>query len=90
MSRSHELDSRTPSSVKNEVDRLIREGKYQLSPAEAVKLKEKFKDGAMFELVMEHLNESHVKILNVAKKSNNGFDNFPNLIFIYFVGFSAL
>jgi hypothetical protein len=68
MSRSHELDSRTPSSVKNEVDRLIREGKYQLSPTEAVKLREKFKDGAMFELVMEHLNESHVKILNVAKK----------------------
>lgn len=68
MSRSHELDSKTPSSVRNEVDRLIREGKYQLSPAEAVKLKEKFKDGAMFELVMEHLNEAHVKILNVAKK----------------------
>lgn len=68
MSRSHELDSRTPSSVKNEVDRLIREGKYQLSPAEAVKLREKFKDSSMFELVMEHLNESHVKILNVAKK----------------------
>ena len=68
MSRSHELDSKTPSSVKNEVDRLIREGKYQLSPAEAVKLREKFKDSAMFELVMEHLNESHVKILNVAKK----------------------
>jgi len=68
MSRAHELDNRTPSSVKNEVDRLIREGKYQLSPAEAVKLREKFKDSAMFELVMEHLNESHVKILNVAKK----------------------
>jgi hypothetical protein len=68
MSRSHELDSKTPSSVRNEVDRLIREGKYQLSPAEAVKLKEKFKDAAMFELVMEHLNEAHVKILNVAKK----------------------
>ena len=68
MSRSHELDSKTPSSVRNEVDRLIREGKYQLSPAEAVKLKEKFKDGAMFELVMEHLNEAHVKIVNVAKK----------------------
>ena len=68
MSRSHELDSRTPSSVKNEVDRLIREGKYQLSPAEAVKLREKFKDSSMFELVMEHLNEAHVKILNVAKK----------------------
>ena len=68
MSRSHELESRTPSSVKNEVDRLIREGKYQLSPAEAVKLREKFKDSSMFELVMEHLNESHVKILNVAKK----------------------
>jgi len=68
MSRSHELDSKTPSSVRNEVDRLIREGKYQLSPAEAVKLKEKFKDGAMFELVMEHLNEAHIKILNVAKK----------------------
>jgi len=68
MSRSHELDSKTPSSVKNEVDRLIREGKYQLSPAEAVKLREKFKDSAMFELVMEHLNEAHVKILNVAKK----------------------
>ena len=67
MSRSHELD-RTPNSVKNEVDRLIREGKYQLSPAEAVKLREKFKDSAMFELVMEHLNESHVKVLNVAKK----------------------
>jgi hypothetical protein len=67
MSRSHELD-KTPSSVKNEVDRLIREGKYQLSPAEAVKLREKFKDSSMFELVMEHLNESHVKILNVAKK----------------------
>ena len=47
MSRSHELD-RTPNSVKNEVDRLIREGKYQLSPAEAVKLREKFKDSAMF------------------------------------------
>jgi hypothetical protein len=68
MSRSHELDNKTPSSVKNEVDRLIREGKYQLSPAEAVKLREKFKDSSMFELVMEHLNESHVKILNVAKK----------------------
>ena len=68
MSRAHELDNRTPSSVKNEVDRLIREGKYQLSPAEAVKLREKFKDSAMFELVMEHLNEAHVKILNVAKK----------------------
>ena len=67
MSRSHELD-RTPNSVKNEVDRLIREGKYQLSPAEAVKLREKFKDSAMFELVMEHLNESHIKVLNVAKK----------------------
>jgi hypothetical protein len=68
MSRAHELDNRTPSSVKNEVDRLIREGKYELSPAEAVKLREKFKDSAMFELVMEHLNEAHVKILNVAKK----------------------
>ena len=68
MSRSHELDNKTPSSVKNEVDRLIREGKYQLSPAEAVKLREKFKDSSMFELVMEHLNESHVKVLNVAKK----------------------
>jgi len=67
MSRSHELD-KTPNSVKNEVDRLIREGKYQLSPAEAVKLREKFKDSSMFELVMEHLNESHQKILNVAKK----------------------
>jgi hypothetical protein len=68
MSRSHELDTKTPSSVRNEVDRLIREGKYQLSPAEAVKLREKFKDSSMFELVMEHLNEAHVKILNVAKK----------------------
>jgi hypothetical protein len=68
MSRSHELDTKTPSSVKTEVDRLIREGKYQLSPAEAVKLREKFKDSSMFELVMEHLNEAHVKILNVAKK----------------------
>jgi hypothetical protein len=68
MSRSHEIDNKTPSSVKNEVDRLIREGKYQISPAEAVKLREKFKDSAMFELVMEHLNEAHVKILNVAKK----------------------
>jgi hypothetical protein len=68
MSRSLELDTKTPSSVKNEVDRLIREGKYQLSPAEAVKLREKFKDSSMFELVMEHLNEAHVKILNVAKK----------------------
>jgi hypothetical protein len=68
MSRSHELDNKTPSSVRNEVDRLIREGKYQLSPSEAVKLREKFKDSSMFELVMEHLNEAHVKILNVAKK----------------------
>ena len=68
MSRSHEIDTKTPSSVKNEVDRLIREGKYQLSPAESVKLREKFKDSSMFELVMEHLNEAHVKILNVAKK----------------------
>jgi hypothetical protein len=69
MSRSHEYsDSKTPSSVKAEVDRLIREGKYQLSPAEAVKLREKFKDSAMFELVMEHVNESHQKILNVARK----------------------
>ena len=67
MSRSHELD-KTPNSVKNEVDRLIREGKYQLTPSEAVKLREKFKDSSMFELVMEHLNESHQKILNVAKK----------------------
>jgi len=68
MSRSHEYDNKAPASVKAEVDRLIREGKYQLSSAEAVKLREKFKDSAMFELVMEHLNESHVKILNVAKK----------------------
>jgi len=68
MSRSHELDSKTPASVKAEVDRLIRAGQYQLSPAEAVKLRDKFKDSAMFELVMEHLNESHQKILNVAKK----------------------
>jgi hypothetical protein len=69
MSRSHEFsDMKTPSSVRSEVDRLIREGKYQLTPSEAVKLREKFKDSSMFELVMEHLNESHQKILNVAKK----------------------
>jgi hypothetical protein len=69
MSRSNEYsDMKTPSSVKAEVDRLIREGKYQLTPAESVKLREKFKDSAMFELVMEHLNESHQKILNVARK----------------------
>jgi len=69
MSRSHEYsDMKTPSSVRSEVDRLIREGKYQLTPSEAVKLREKFKDSSMFELVMEHLNESHQKILNVAKK----------------------
>ena len=68
MSRSHELDNKTPASVKAEVDRLIRAGQYQLSTAEAVKLRDKFKDSAMFELVMEHLNESHQKILNVAKK----------------------
>ena len=30
MSRSHEFsDMKTPSSVRSEVDRLIREGKYQ-------------------------------------------------------------
>ncbi len=68
MSRSQDYDNKTPASVRAEVDRLIREGKYQLSPAEAVKLREKFKDSAMFELVMEHLNESHERVLNVAKK----------------------
>jgi len=68
MSRSHEFDSKTPASVKAEVDRLIRAGQYQLSTSEAVKLRDKFKDAAMFELVMEHINESHQKILNVAKK----------------------
>jgi len=69
MSRSHEYSEKnTPSSVRSEVDRLIREGKYQLTPAEAVALRGKFKDASMFELVMEHLNESHQKISNVAKK----------------------